>query len=225
MHFCTIIFFLFTLLCIGQTQKFTNETSKAFIFEAAETIRKYDPTWESLDKRPLPDWYDSAKVGIFIHWGVYSVPTMGTEWFWTNWKTSEAPNYVDYMRNNFRPGFTYQEFAKDFTAEHFNAKEWAKLFANSGAKYVVLTSKHHDGYALWPSKYSFSWNSVEVGAHRNLIDELAKAVRKNTKLKFGLYHSLFEWYNPMYLNDRQHQFAIDDFVEKKVNRRMQRRKN
>lgn len=73
------------------------------------------------------------------------------------------------MRKRYKPGFTYQEFAKDFTAEFFNATQWSEMFEASGAKYVVLTSKHHEGYTLWPSKYSFSWNSVDVGPHRDLV--------------------------------------------------------
>jgi Alpha-L-fucosidase len=83
----------------------------------------------------------------------------------------KQPKYVNFMDRNYRPGFTYQEFAKDFTAELFNADEWADLFQKSGAKYVVLTSKHHDGFALWPSTYSFSWNAVDLGPHRDIIGE------------------------------------------------------
>lgn len=130
---------------------------------------RYEPTWPSLESRPLPEWYDQAKVGIFVHWGVYAVPAFGTEWFWTNWRNEKMPTYVDFMERNYRPGFTYQEFAPDFRAELFNATEWTEMFAESGAKYVVLTSKHHDGYALWPSKYSYSWNSMDVGPHRDII--------------------------------------------------------
>lgn len=95
---------------------------------------KYQPTWDSLDKRPLPKWYDQAKVGIFLHWGVYSVPTMGTEWFWTNWRNEKVSSYVEYMTKNFKPGFTYQEFAPQFTAEHFDPNYWSELFEQSGAK-------------------------------------------------------------------------------------------
>jgi alpha-L-fucosidase len=73
------------------------------------------------------------------------------------------------MGKRYKPGFTYQEFAKDFTAELFNAFEWTELLEASGAKYVVLTSKHHEGYTLWPSKYSFSWNAMDIGPHRDLI--------------------------------------------------------
>lgn len=97
-------------------------------------VPAYEPTWDSLDSRPLPKWYDEAKVGIFIHWGVYSVPTFGTEWFWKYWREDRSRPYVKYMTTNFKPDFTYQEFAPQFTAEHFNANEWAKLFEQSGAK-------------------------------------------------------------------------------------------
>ncbi|KAF4532148.1 hypothetical protein B566_EDAN015299, partial [Ephemera danica] len=127
------------------------------IFLAALAAGQYLPTWESLDTRPLPVWYDDAKVGIFLHWGVYSVPS-GNE------------KYVQFMEQNYPPGFSYQDFARDFTAEFFNATEWAELFEASGAKYVVLTSKHHEGYTLWPSKYSFSWNAMDVGPHKDLVD-------------------------------------------------------
>lgn len=95
---------------------------------------KYTPNWDSLDSRPLPKWYDEAKVGIFLHWGVYSVPTYGSEWFFWNLRGEHQPPTVEYMEKNFKPGFTYQEFAPQFTAEHFNASEWAKLFEDSGAK-------------------------------------------------------------------------------------------
>lgn len=81
----------------------------------------------------------------------------------------------------------------------------------------MLTSKHHDGYTLWPSKFSFGWNSVDIGPHRNLIAELADAVRTNTSMRFGLYHSLFEWFNPLYLSDKAKSFGDNQFVVNKVN--------
>ena len=169
---------------------------------ALEYSKKFQPTWDSLDKRPLPSWYDEAKFGIFIHWGVFSVPSFESEWFWFNWKgisvflleilfrrynifrfvfTSKkdyfnkriflggSHKYNEFMRKRYPPNFTYQDFARDFTAEFFNATQWSDIFQASGAKYVVLTCKHHEGYTLWPSKYSFSWNAVDVGPQRDLI--------------------------------------------------------
>lgn len=136
--------------------------------KSEDCSKEYNPTWESLDTRPLPQWYDNAKVGIFVHWGVYSVPSFGSEWFWINWKNGEK-KYVDFIEENYPPGFTYQEFAHEFKGELFNATQWAKLFRDSGAQYVVLTSKHHDGFCLWPSTRSFSWNSVDIGPKRDIV--------------------------------------------------------
>ncbi|XP_055529506.1 putative alpha-L-fucosidase isoform X2 [Wyeomyia smithii] len=179
-------------------------------------VHKYEPTWSSLDSRPLPKWYDDAKIGIFIHWGVYAVPSYGSEWFWINWEGYKYDDYVEYMNKNFKPGFTYQDFASDFTAELFNATEWAELFAQSGARYVVLTSKHHEGYTLWPSKYTYSWNSVDVGPHRDIIAELSTAIRNSTTLTFGVYYSLFEWFNRLYHDDKLHAFLKHEYIENKV---------
>ncbi|CAD1475454.1 unnamed protein product, partial [Heterotrigona itama] len=186
-------------------------------------LNQYSPTWDSLDSRPLPNWYDDVKLGIFIHWGVFSVPSFGSEWFWNNWK-EELPfleekantKYRDFMKQRYPPNFTYQDFAHEFTAEFFNATQWSELFQASGAKYIVLTSKHHEGYTLWPSKYSFSWNSVDVGPQKDLIGELATAIRRSTNLKFGLYHSLYEWYNPLYLSDKDNNFTTQIFVKQKI---------
>lgn len=159
------------------------------------------------------------------------------------------------MRERYPPNFTYQDFGRDFTAEFFNATQWSEIFQASGARYIVLTSKHHEGYTLWPSKYSFSWNSMDVGPQKNLVGnvdtcsivfqivfhfsssinnvlikhkkrfllisldetgELAEAIRKNTDIKFGLYHSLYEWYNPLYLMDKENKFTTDTFVSHKI---------
>nr|CAI5834764.1 unnamed protein product [Callosobruchus analis] len=176
---------------------------------------KYEPNWDSLDTRPLPKWFDEAKVGIFLHWGVFSVPSFGSEWFWNDWKTVGHKSYVRFMKENYAPDFKYQEFAKDFKAEFFDPQQWARIFKISGAKYVVLTSKHHEGYTLWPSKYSYSWNSKDVGPGRDIIGELSRAVR-DEGLTFGLYHSLYEWYNPMYLSDKASNFTTTEFVDKKM---------
>ncbi|XP_064551529.1 putative alpha-L-fucosidase isoform X1 [Drosophila montana] len=177
---------------------------------------RYEPNWASLDQRPLPRWYDEAKVGIFLHYGVYSVPSFGSEWFWTNWINLRNPDYIRFMQRNYKPDFTYQQFADQFTAELFNATQWALLFRDSGARYVVLTSKHHDGYTLWPSKQSFGWNAVDVGPKRDIIKELAAAVRSVSDLRFGLYYSLFEWFNRLWIDDKLHLLLQQHFVDYKV---------
>lgn len=183
-----------------------------FIFSivlSGELIFDYKPTWESLDQRPLPLWYDKAKFGIFVHWGVYSVPSYKSEWFWWYWKGQGAHADVEnFMTRNFKPNFSYADFGPMFTAEFFDADQWADIFQKSGAKYVVLTSKHHEGFTMWPSNYSWNWNSVDTGPHRNIVDELAKAVRRK-KITFGLYYSLFEWFHPLWNKDAANNYTTD----------------
>lgn len=183
---------------------------------ASEAIR-YKPTWESLDSRPLPAWYDESKIGIFIHWGVFSVPSYLSEWFWYYWKGPKPwPQAVQFMEDNYKPDWTYQDFAKDFTTEFFDADEWAELFNASGARYVVQVSKHHEGFTSWPSAYSFNWNAKDVGPNRDLVGELATAIRKRTNIHYGMYHSLFEWFNPLYLKDKANNYTTDNFVNSKT---------
>ena len=97
---------------------------------------KYQPTWESIDSRPLPSWYDESKLGIFIHWGVFSVPSFSSEWFWHDWKMTPLPGVVDFMKQNYPPDWTYADFAPQFTTEFYSAAEWASIFKASGAKFV-----------------------------------------------------------------------------------------
>jgi len=179
---------------------------------SAERVR-YAPTWDSLDSRPNPTWYDEAKIGIFIHWGVFSVPSFGSEWFWMQWKGEREAPFVAYMNANEAPGFTYQQFAPRLTGEFFNASAWLELFKAAGARYVVPTSKHHEGFCMWPSATSFSWNAVDVGPHRDVIGELAAATRA-AGLVFGVYHSLMTWFDPVYLADKAANWTTTNFVPK-----------
>ena len=95
---------------------------------------RYEPNWDSLDARPLPTWYDEAKIGIFIHWGVFSVPSFGNEWFWHNWESGSA-DIVQFMKDNYPPGWTYADFAPQFTAEFYDPDQWARIIQASGAKW------------------------------------------------------------------------------------------
>ncbi|XP_069827485.1 tissue alpha-L-fucosidase [Dendropsophus ebraccatus] len=172
---------------------------------------RYTPDWDSLDKRPLPSWYDEAKFGIFLHWGVFSVPSFGSEWFWWNWQHEKIPAYVQYMSRNYPPGFSYADFAAQFTAEFYDPDSWAELFQAAGAKYVVLTTKHHEGFTNWGSPVSWNWNAVDTGPHRDLVGDLGNALKKK-KLRYGLYHSLLEWFHPLYLADKESGFKTQYFV-------------
>lgn len=98
------------------------------------TFSQYLPTWDSLDKRELPKWYDEGKIGIFIHWGVFSVPAFRSEWFWWYWKGSKESDVVNYMEKNYPPNFQYANFAPMFTAEFYDPDYWADIFQASGAK-------------------------------------------------------------------------------------------
>ncbi|XP_050412041.2 alpha-L-fucosidase [Patella vulgata] len=180
------------------------------------TNAAYEPTWESLDSRPLPSWYDEAKLGIFIHWGVFAVPSFRSEWFWYDWQGANDTDCINFMKANYPPGFTYADFAKQYTTEFYSPSQWASIFNASGARYVVLTSKHHEGFTNWPSKYSFNWNSMDNGPHRDLVGELATAIQQNTDLHFGLYHSLFEWFHPLYLQDKANNWTTNNFVKDKT---------
>ncbi len=180
---------------------------------------KLEPAWESIDARPVAPWFGQAKFGIFIHWGVYSVPAWSPKGTYAEWYQYWLQNKVvfgngkfkgtevyDYHIKTYGKDFTYYQFAPLFKAELFDPDKWAELFRAAGAKYVILTSKHHDGYCLWDSAEAgdrgFPWNSVDVGPHRDLVDELGKAVRKKG-MKFGLYYSLYEWFHPLWISDKE----------------------
>ena len=165
----------------------------------------YKPTWESLDSRPTPAWFNESRFGIFIHWGVYAVPAWSpkgqySEWYW-HWMNQKDHAVRKFHNETYGEKFQYQDFAPMFKAELFNPAEWADVFKRSGAKYIVLTSKHHDGFCLWPSREAWNWNAMDVGPHRDLAGDLTKAVDA-AGLKMGFYYSLYEWYNPLYLTDR-----------------------
>lgn len=172
----------------------------------------YQPNWQSLDQRPCPQWYLDAKFGIFIHWGVYSVPSWGApkqyaEWYWNHIADRNPSNvWWQFHETNYGANFPYQNFAPVFRAELFDPAQWADIFARSGAKYIVPTSKHHEGFCLWPSMeasrdWGRPWNAAEVGPRRDLLGSLAEAVRARG-LKFGFYYSLYEWFNPLWLTNR-----------------------
>lgn len=160
-----------------------------------------EPNWESINKRPYPQWFGDAKLGIFIHWGLYSVPSYSApeqygEWFYRGLMTGDTAR-INFMKRTYDENFKYEDFDPLFKAELFNADEWAHLFKEAGAQYVLLVTKHHDGYCLWDCPYKPTFNSVVGGPKRDIVDELTTAVR-NTGMRMGFYYSLAEWTNPLH---------------------------
>lgn len=186
---------------------------------------RYSTDWESLDSRPVAPWWSDAKFGVYLHWTLAAVPSWGLHgtFYWPNLVESRekerdgrrvAGDTYDeayaglwaFHLKNYGPDFGFEQFAPMFRAELFDAERWAEVLARSGAKYVVLTAKHHDGFSLWPDPYATKayghpWNAAEVGPHRDLVKELTASVRK-AGMKMGLYYSFYEWFNPLWLKDR-----------------------
>jgi alpha-L-fucosidase len=148
----------------------------------------FQPDWDSLAQFQVPEWYRDAKFGIFIHWGVYSVPAFGHEWYPREMYDREGNKRGVYQHHLANYGaltnFGYKDFIPMFKAEKFNPAAWAKLFKQAGAKYVVPVAEHHDGFAMYDSDLT-EWNSVKLGPKRDLIGELSKAIR-GQGLIFGL---------------------------------------
>jgi alpha-L-fucosidase len=144
----------------------------------------FRPDWESLEKYEVPEWYKDAKFGIFIHWGVYSVPAFGNEWYPRNmYREGSDENKHHQTTYGALDKFGYKDFVPMFKAEHFDPAAWARLFKEAGAKYVVPVAEHHDGFAMYDSGLS-DWTVAKMGPHRDTTGELAKAVRAEG-LHFG----------------------------------------
>lgn len=158
------------------------------------TSNRFEPTWESLKGYTVPDWYVDAKFGIFIHWGLYAVPAFGNEWYPRNMYRQGTPEFEHHRKTyGDHTQFGYKDFIPLFTADKFDADAWAQLFKESGARYVMPVAEHHDGFALYDSAYS-DWTSVKMGPKRDIIGELAAAVR-SAGLVFGLSsHRAEHWW-------------------------------
>ncbi|MBQ2514036.1 MAG: alpha-L-fucosidase [Bacteroidales bacterium] len=184
------------------------------------TQAQTQPTWESLNQRGYPQWFQDAKLGIFIHWGLYSVPAYASkegygEWFYHGLmqKVPERTRIMSYYADTTKPVFDqYKELTKFWHAELWNPADWAQMFKDAGAKYVVLVTKHHDGYCLWDSQFQPEWNSVVSGPRRNIVEELTTAVR-DKGLRMGFYYSLPEWSNPRHIWMVDPDNEIGDYVD------------
>lgn len=180
------------------------------------STKRYTGKWESVNTHQVPKWYDDCKFGIFIHWGIYSVPAYAphtwelgevdskewfadnpyAEWYYNSLNIGKGPTYEHHMEK-YGKDFKYEDFIPMWKAENWDPAKWAELFKKAGAQYVVLTTKHHDGFCLYPSKYT-DFNCVKMGPKRDITGELTDAVRAEG-IRMGLYYSgLIDW---QYAND------------------------
>ena len=165
-----------------------------------ETIDKviaqgpYEDTWESLSRYQVPEWYQNAKFGIFIHWGIYSVPGFGSEWYSRNMYIKDSGEFKHHVETYGKHSeFGYKDFIPMFRAENFDPDEWAELFAQAGAKYVVPVAEHHDGFQMYASEISH-WNAAEMGPKRDVLRELKESFGKKG-LQTGLSsHRVEHWF-------------------------------
>ena len=150
--------------------------------------------WSSLADYQVPAWYQDGKFGIFVHWGAYSVPAFGNEWYPRNMYLSGSPEYK-YHREVYgdQETFGYKDLIDRFTAERFDPQQWAELFRRSGARFVVPVGEHHDGFAMYDSARS-EWTAAKRGPRRDAIGELADAVRAQ-RMVFGVSsHRAEHWW-------------------------------
>jgi alpha-L-fucosidase len=171
-----------------------NHSSKLTQIRSVANQGPFKPEWDSLANYKIPAWYQDAKFGIFIHWGVYSVPAHNGEWYPRKMYKPEHEEYA-YHQENYgkQTEFGYKNFIPMFKAEKFNAKQWLSIIKNSGAKYIVPVAEHHDGFSMYDNSYS-KWDAVEMGPKRDVIQELKDAT-KGTGIHFGLSsHRAENWW-------------------------------
>ena len=163
--------------------------------DAQTQSKPYDGSWESLQKMPVPAWFDDGKIGIFIHWGPYSVigykkGNKGYAEHVPKLLYSDTKHYYPWLEKRFGaapPQFGYKDIIPEFKAEKWDPEQWAELFEEVGAKYVVLTAEHHDGWANWDSDLT-PWNAVDMGPKRDIVGDLGEAVRKRGLKYAPSYH-------------------------------------
>lgn len=155
---------------------------------------RFEPTWESLSSFSIPAWYQDAKFGIFIHWGIYSVPAFDNEWYPRNMYLPGTHAFEHHQKTwGHQSTFGYKDFTPMFRAEQFDPGQWADVFQQAGAKYIVPVAEHHDGFAMYDCSYS-RWTATQLGPQRDIIGELAAAIRQRGMV-FGLSnHRAEHWW-------------------------------
>ncbi len=177
-----LLLYIFAAGCSTQANKTANENKKSPV---------YDETWESLaNHNEQPDWFQDAKLGIYFHWGVYSVPAFNTEWYPRNMHFKGSSEYNHHVEKYGTPAeFGYHDFVPMFKAEKFNAEEWADLFYKAGARFAGPVAEHHDGFSMWASDVT-PWNAGNKGPQKDITGELGKSIKgKGMKLITTFHHA------------------------------------
>jgi alpha-L-fucosidase len=155
------------------------------------SAQSFELNWESLHKQsPAPEWLKDAKFGIYFHWGVYSVPAFGNEWYPRTMNIDGTETYKYHSKTYGHPSqFGYHDFVPMFKAEHFNAEEWVALFKKAGARFAGPVAEHHDGFSMWDSDIT-PWNTMKKGPEIDITGELEKEIRRqNMKLITTFHHA------------------------------------
>lgn len=154
----------------------------------------YHDDWDSLSRYEVPAWFREAKFGIFIHWGIYSVPAFGNEWYSRNMYIQGSREFEHHVKTyGPQKAFGYKDFIPMFKAEHFDAERWASLFEASGARYVVPVAEHHDGFQMYKSDISH-WNAAEMGPCRDTLGELCGAFARHGLVNGASSHRAEHWF-------------------------------
>ena len=166
--------------------------------ESQQTVKKYEPTWESLKQHETPQWLRDAKFGIYTHWGIYCYTATRNNATWNSHTAymdpddEEAQDFYEKF-GKITPEFGYKDLIPKFTAENFDAEEWADLFAKSGAKFAGPVAEHHDGFAMWDTEYS-EWNAANMGPKRDVVGELEKAIKAKGMKYVTAFHHAANWF-------------------------------
>ncbi|MEM1356762.1 MAG: alpha-L-fucosidase [Bacteroidota bacterium] len=157
--------------------------------------RKYTPDWTSLKRhQATPEWFADAKFGVYFHWGVYSVPAWGGEWY-PRWmyvpdRIGWGEKIHDYHQETYGPNFHYHDFIPQWKGEQFDAKEWVDAFAGSGAKIIGAIAEHHDGFSLWESKVN-PWNSADMGPRVDVVQAIQREAQQRDLKFMATFHHGF----------------------------------
>ena len=188
-----------------------------YIKIADEVIEQgpYKPDWISLSDFETPKWLKNGKFGIFIHWGLFSVPAFNNEWYSRNMYIQDMEEW-EHHRKTFGPHteFGYKDFIPMFTAPKFDAKEWVRLFKEAGAQYIVPVAEHHDGFQMYDTEIS-GWNSVEMGPKRDILGEMKQAVEEEgltfCESNHRVEHAFFMGHGKEFDSDIKDPMKLGDF--------------